>query len=112
MPSIATIGGKKFPTGKVAEYVYGKLTDEKLDFIAPSPTSDKRIAIVHIHGGAWVAGSKGKFYSKPLLKFSAMGYPVFKACSHMTAKAQPAKPTLAATSSMPRHRATIVILRS
>lgn len=77
MPAIAAIGGKKFPVGKVAEFAYGNLPDEKLDFIAPSPTSEKRIAIVYIHGGAWVAGSKGKFYSKPLLKFSEAGYPVF-----------------------------------
>lgn len=77
MPAVAAIGGKKFPAGKVAEFAYGNLPDEKLDFIAPSQTSEKRIAIVHIHGGAWVAGSKGKFYSKPLLKFSAAGYPVF-----------------------------------
>lgn len=77
MPVIAAIGGKKFPAGKVAEFAYGNLPDEKLDFIAPSQTSEKRIAIVHIHGGAWVAGSKGKFYSKPLLKFSEAGYPVF-----------------------------------
>lgn len=77
MPLIAAIGGKKYPTGKVKEFSYGSLKDEKLDFITPSASSKKRLAIVHIHGGAWVAGSKGGFYSKPLMKFSEAGYPVF-----------------------------------
>ena len=77
MPLIAAIGGKKLPAGKVLEFSYGELKDEKLDFISPNGSSNKRIAIVHIHGGAWVAGSKGNFYSKPLLKFSEAGYPVF-----------------------------------
>ncbi len=77
MPAIAAIGGKKFPSGKVTEFAYGNLPDEKLDFIAPNKSSEKRSAIVHIHGGAWIAGNKGKFYSKPLMKFSEAGYPVF-----------------------------------
>ena len=77
MPAIAAIGGKKYPSGKVTEFAYGDLPDEQLDYIAPSQSSEKRLAIVHIHGGAWVAGSKGKFYSKPLMKFSEAGYPVF-----------------------------------
>lgn len=77
MPLIGAIGGKKYPSGKVKEFAYGNLKDEKLDFIAPSKSTEKQIAIVHIHGGAWVAGSKGNFYSKPLLKFSETGYPIF-----------------------------------
>jgi acetyl esterase len=77
MPLIAAIGGKKYPEGKVKEFSYGNLKDEKLDFITPSQSSNKRLAIVHIHGGAWIAGSKGDFYSKPLMKFSEAGYPIF-----------------------------------
>jgi acetyl esterase/lipase len=77
MPAVAAIGGKKFPSGKVTEFAYGDLPDEKLDYIAPSQSSEKRLAIVHIHGGAWIADSKGGFYSKPLMKFSEVGYPVF-----------------------------------
>ncbi len=77
MPLISIIGGKKYPSGKVKEFSYGSLIDEKLDFIAPSTSSKKRLAIVHIHGGAWIAGSKGNFYSKPLMKFSNAGYPIF-----------------------------------
>lgn len=77
MPLIAIIGGKSYPSGKVKEFSYGKLKDEKLDFIAPNPGSKKRLAIIHIHGGAWIAGSKGDFYAKPLMKFSNAGYPVF-----------------------------------
>lgn len=77
MPLIAAIGGKKYPSGKVKEFSYGSLKDEKLDFIAPNNSNKKHLAIVHIHGGAWVAGSKGNFYSKPLIKFSDSGYPIF-----------------------------------
>ncbi len=78
MPLIAKIGGKKYPEGIVVkEFAYGSLQDEKLDFIAPKKETKKQSAIVHIHGGAWVAGSKGNFYSKPLLKFSNEGYPIF-----------------------------------
>lgn len=78
MPLIAAIGGKKYPEDIVVkEFAYGKQKDEKLDFIAPKNATKKQIAIVHIHGGAWVAGSKGNFYSKPLVKFSNEGYPVF-----------------------------------
>lgn len=77
MPFISTIGGKKYPKGRVQEFSYGTLKDEKLDYISSNSNNDKKVAIVHIHGGAWVAGSKGNFYSKPLLKFSDAGYPVF-----------------------------------
>lgn len=77
MPAVAAIGGKSFPKGKVTEYAYGDLKDEILDFIAPGKASEKQTAIVHIHGGAWISGSKGRFFSKPLLKFSDAGYPVF-----------------------------------
>lgn len=77
MPSISAIGGKSFPDDRVKEVRYGEHKDEKIDIISSSKPSDKKIAIVHIHGGAWLAGSKGGFYSKPLLKFSDAGYPVF-----------------------------------
>lgn len=77
MPLIAAIGGKKYPAGKVKEFAYGNLKDEKLDYITPGDSTQKRLAVVHIHGGAWVAGSKGNFYSKPLMKFSNGGYPIF-----------------------------------
>ena len=71
MPLIAKIGGKKYPESIVVkEFAYGSLKDETLDFITPKKETKKQIAIVHIHGGTWVAGSKGNFYSKPLLKFS------------------------------------------
>jgi acetyl esterase/lipase len=77
MPSIASIGGKKIPNERVDEFNYGLKPSEKVDYIAPKQTLSNKSPIVHIHGGAWVAGSKGKFYSKPLLKFADSGYPVF-----------------------------------
>lgn len=77
MPMISFVGGESFPDGRVKEVSYGEHEDEKIDIITSTKPSDKKIAIVHIHGGAWLAGSKGGFYSKPLLKFSDAGYPVF-----------------------------------
>jgi acetyl esterase/lipase len=77
MPFIELIGGKKFPPGRVITHRYGTLKDAQLDWIKPASSATARTAIVHIHGGGWIAGSKGKFYSKPLLKFSDAGYPVF-----------------------------------
>ncbi len=77
MPLLETIGGKKFPAGRVTEHAYGNLPGEKLDFIPPQSPSRQKIAIVHIHGGGWITGSKGRFYFKPLLKFSDAGYLVF-----------------------------------
>lgn len=78
MPLISAIGGKKYPSNiSIKEFAYGSLKNETLDFIVPNKATEKQIAIVHIHGGAWVAGSKGNFYSKPLTKFSNEGYPIF-----------------------------------
>lgn len=77
MPSIEFIGGKRFPTGRVIEHSYGELPNEKLDIISTPNDSKHNIAVVHIHGGGWICGSKGGFYSKPLLKFSNAGYRVF-----------------------------------
>jgi len=71
------IRGKNYPVGKLTEYAYGDLPDEKLDFITPNNLEEKQIAIIHIHGGAWIGGCKGAFYSKPLIKFSNAGYPIF-----------------------------------
>ena len=77
VPLLENILGKNFQKGIVQEYAYGKLASEKLDYIAPNNSYSKDIAIVHIHGGGFVSGSKGKIYSKTLLKFSNDGYPVF-----------------------------------
>lgn len=77
IPLIEFIGGKSYPTGRVTEHTYGELPNEKLDIFSTQTASTAKTAIVHIHGGGWVGGSKGAFYSKPLLKFSDAGYPVF-----------------------------------
>jgi hypothetical protein len=47
MPAISAIVGKNFPSGKVTEFAYGDLPDEKLDYIAPGQSPEKRLAIVH-----------------------------------------------------------------
>ncbi len=39
--------------------------------------SENKIAVVYIHGGAWLARGKGGFYSRPLLKFSEARYLTF-----------------------------------
>jgi acetyl esterase/lipase len=77
IPLIEFIGGKKYPAGSVTEHSYGDLPNEKLDKISSQKPSTGKTAIVHIHGGGWVGSSKGAFYSKPLLKFSDAGYPVY-----------------------------------
>jgi len=76
-PLFETIGGGKYPAGRLIEQSYGSLPDEKLDYLKPLASDSKKAAIVHIHGGGWVSGSKGKFYAKPLLKFADAGYAVF-----------------------------------
>ncbi|TAH26887.1 MAG: alpha/beta hydrolase [Cytophagales bacterium] len=77
MPLVSVIGGESYPDGRVKEMSYGEHADEKLDIITSSQSISKKVAVVHIHGGAWLAGTKGSFYSKPLLKFSDAGYLVF-----------------------------------
>ena len=77
MPLVEVIARGKYPAGRVTELNYGSLADEKLDYIKPDKTSPSTIAIVHIHGGAFIAGSKGRLFAKPLLTFSDAGYPVF-----------------------------------
>jgi acetyl esterase/lipase len=74
MPAIAFVGGTPFPDGRVSEFSYGDHSDEKIDVIEPLAKTKEKIAVVHIHGGAWLAGSKGGLYSRPLLKFSEAGY--------------------------------------
>lgn len=77
VPLVEILGGKKYPKGRVQEFAYGNSPFEKLDYLLPGNVKDTSTAIVHIHGGGWVAGSKGRFYAKPLLRFSDDGYPVF-----------------------------------
>ncbi len=77
MPFITLIGGSSAPRGRVSEQRYGTLPDEVLDVIAPAPGAAPRTAVVFVHGGGWVAGSKGYFYHRPLIKLADAGYPVF-----------------------------------
>jgi acetyl esterase/lipase len=77
IPAIVSVGGRAFPDGRVVEFSYGDQSEEKIDVIQPLANSKEKGAVVHIHGGAWLAGSKGSFYSRPLLKFSEAGYLIF-----------------------------------
>ncbi len=77
IPAIVSAGGTAFPDGRVVEFSYGDQSEEKIDVIEPLAKSNEKIAVVHIHGGAWLTGSKGGFYSRPLLKFSEAGYLIF-----------------------------------
>ncbi len=78
-PLFTVIGGGRYPAGRLTEQRYGSLPDETLDFLKPAANANgpQKTAVVHIHGGGWVSGSKGKFYAKPLLKLANAGYPVF-----------------------------------
>lgn len=77
MPFITLIGGSSAPRGRVIEQRYGTQPDETLDVIAPAAGVARRAPVVFIHGGGWVAGSKGRFYHRPLVKLADAGYPVF-----------------------------------
>lgn len=77
MPLVEVIDRGSYPAGRVTELRYGSLADEKLDYIKANKTSISTIPIVHIHGDAFIAGSKGRLFAKPLLAFSDAGYPVF-----------------------------------
>jgi acetyl esterase/lipase len=77
MPLVEVIDRGKYPAGKLIELSYGSLPDENLDYIGANKTQSSPIAIVHIHGGAFIAGRKGRLFAKPLLAFSDAGYPVF-----------------------------------
>lgn len=77
MPFITLIGGSSAPRGRVSEQRYGTWPDEVLDVIAPAAGVAPRAPVVFIHGGGWIAGSKGYFYNRPLLKLADAGYPVF-----------------------------------
>ncbi len=78
-PLFTAIGGGRYPAGRLTEQRYGSLRDETLDFLKPVATTNgaTKTAVVHIHGGGWVSGSKGRFYAKPLLRLASAGYPVF-----------------------------------
>jgi acetyl esterase/lipase len=76
-PLFSVIGGGRYPAGRLSEQRYGSLPDETLDFLKPASNVPQKPAIVHIHGGGWISGSKGKFYAKPLLKLADAGFPVF-----------------------------------
>lgn len=61
----------------IQEFPYGNHPEETLDVIEPlNRDSISSIPLVHIHGGGWVAGSKGQFYARPFLKFSNAGFPI------------------------------------
>ncbi len=77
MPFITMIGGSSAPRGRVREQRYGTLPDEVLDVIAPTPGVAPRTPVIFIHGGGWIAGSKGSFYNRPLLKLADAGHQVF-----------------------------------
>lgn len=77
MALIAVIGGKRMVKGRQATHRYGKLRDEELDVILPKAQTATRTAVVHIHGGGWITGSKGRFYTQPLLRIADAGHTVF-----------------------------------
>jgi acetyl esterase/lipase len=77
MGMLSLLAGKRMPKGRTRTHRYGTLRDEELDAISPAPTADARAVVVHIHGGGWITGSKGRFYTKPLLNLAEAGHPVF-----------------------------------
>ncbi len=76
MPLLDVLGGAS-ARGRVTEHRYGALPDETVDVIAPPHAGGDGLPIVHVHGGGWIAGSKGRFYTRPLLRLADAGHPVF-----------------------------------
>lgn len=77
MPFLELVGGSAAPVGRVSEQRYGALPDETLDVIAPPAAVARRLPVVFVHGGGFIAGSKGRFYHRPLLQLADAGHPVF-----------------------------------
>lgn len=77
MGALALGGGKAVPKGRVQEHRYGPAALETLDHWQPAHNVPMLPVVVHIHGGGWIAGSKGRFYTKPLMKLADAGHPVF-----------------------------------
>lgn len=77
MPLLEVIGGSSAPRGRVIAQRYGALPDETVDVIAPPVAGPVRVPVVFIHGGGWIAGSKGRFYNRPLLRLADAGHRVF-----------------------------------
>ncbi len=55
---------------------YGLHREEILDYHVPFPDTPPRAAVVFIHGGGWLMGTKD-FYSHDLMFLAETGYPVF-----------------------------------
>ncbi len=55
---------------------YGLHREEILDYHAPLPDTPPRDAVVYVHGGGWLMGTKN-FYSHDLMFLPEAGYPVF-----------------------------------
>lgn len=77
MPLLEVIGGSSAPRGRVTEQRYGTLPDETVDIITPPDDTPPRVPVVFIHGGGWIAGSKGRSYNRPLLRLADAGHLVF-----------------------------------
>jgi acetyl esterase/lipase len=77
MPLIVALRGSSASNGRVTERRYGARSLETMDVVAPSLGTSRRAAVVFVHGGGWIAGSKGRFYHRPLLELADAGHPVF-----------------------------------
>jgi acetyl esterase/lipase len=77
MAILAFLGGKRMPKGSFTSHSYGTLHDEALDILLPAGKTRARTAVVNIHGGGWITGSKGRFYTRPLLRIAAAGHTVY-----------------------------------
>lgn len=76
-PMFGALRGQSAPPERVRELRYGEHREELMDVVTPSATAPRRGAVAFIHGGGWVAGSKGRFYHRPLLGLADAGHPVF-----------------------------------
>ena len=77
MGALALFGGKAVPRNRVSQHRYGPGPMEQLDRWQPAPGRALKPVVVHIHGGGWISGSKGRFYTRPLTALADQGHPVF-----------------------------------
>jgi len=72
---MAWLRRRKIPL-QIEQQRYGTLRDETLEVIRPASATDKRVAVVYVHGGGWIICRK-EFYSSDLLFLAESGYTIF-----------------------------------
>ena len=73
--TMSFVKNRRNPVGK-NEFSYGPHQDHRLDHLLPDASRARQEAVVFMHGGGWIAGSKD-YYPVDLQFLTQAGYPVF-----------------------------------